>query len=248
MGYLQDMAFVLLYLLVGTLSPTVPVPTVQLNGGVKMPVLALGTAGFDNETAAQAIHTAFSHGLFHVHTAWDYFNTDGVRLGIASQPRQSTFVTSMTSPCIHSASPPVRRVTDPTACYELTRHEINATLMALDTTYLDLLLLHGPSEPFGFEGACDATTCALNLAKWRAYEDFVTTGHIRAIGVSNFCQSCLECLLEADYLTHIRPAVNQLQWHVGMGSDPEGLMSYCAAKGVVVQAYSPLAAGAVVRD
>lgn len=39
------------------------------------------------------------------------------------------------------------------------------------------------------------------------------------------------------------PAVNQVQYHVGMGSDPEGLLSYCAARGIVVQAYSPLASG-----
>ena len=46
----------------------------------------------------------------------------------------------------------------------------------------------------------------------------------------------------------IVPAVNQIQLHIGMGSDPEGLLSYCDTHGIIVQAYSPLAAGGVVTD
>ena len=36
------------------------------------------------------------------------------------------------------------------------------------------------------------------------------------------------------------PAVNQIEYHIGMGADPEGLLSTCAARGIVPQAYSPL--------
>ena len=46
----------------------------------------------------------------------------------------------------------------------------------------------------------------------------------------------------------IPPAVNQIQMHVGMGADPEGLISYCNGNDIVVQAYSPLAHGEVVTD
>ena len=39
------------------------------------------------------------------------------------------------------------------------------------------------------------------------------------------------------------PAVNQVQWHVGMGPDKGGIKAYCDAKGIALQAYSPLNVG-----
>ena len=75
-------------------------------------------------------------------------------------------------------------------------------------------------------------------AQWRAFEEFYHAGLTRAIGVSNFCPACLECLAAASNTT---PAVNQLQFHAGVGSaDPRGLLSYNTKRGIVVQAYSPL--------
>merc|ERR1712107_242026 len=62
-------------------------------------------------------------------------------------------------------------------------------------------------------------------------------GKVRAIGVSNFCQSCLEKLLAK---ASVVPAVNQIKYHVGMTSDPEGIISYCTQKNIMPMAYSPL--------
>jgi len=222
-------------------------PAIKLDNGVMMPTLALGTGGFDNATAADAITKAFSAGLMHVHSAYDYFNLPGVGKGLASRPRSEVFVTAMTSPCIHTAAPPVRNVTDPQKCTELTAAELNQTLDLLGLDYVDLVLLHGPSEPFGFEGACSKDICAVNQAQWLAYQQFLKQGKARAIGVSNYCQSCLNCLL-ADPTTTVKPAVNQFQLHVGTGPDPEQLVSFCDNLNITVQAYSPLAAGALITD
>ena len=41
----------------------------------------------------------------------------------------------------------------------------------------------------------------------------------------------------------VTPAVNQVKYHIGMGVDPIGLVTYCKEKGIVVQAYSPLGDG-----
>ena len=89
--------------------------------------------------------------------------------------------------------------------------------------------------------------CELNRAQYDAYKTFYSQKKARSIGVSNFCQSCLECLKTAND-AFIPPAVNQIQMHVGMGADPEGLISYCNGNDIVVQAYSPLAHGEVVTD
>ena len=47
--------------------------------------------------------------------------------------------------------------------------------------------------------------------QWRALEDMYHANKTRAIGVSNFCAPCLECIAKTATVT---PAVNQLQFHV----------------------------------
>jgi len=122
------------------------------------------------------------------------------------------------------------------------------SLLGLD--HFDLLMLHGPSAPFGSQGGCDPKICELNAAQWRAYTELLHAGAARAIGVSNYCESCFECLLSPPNASTpvVTPAVNQIQLHVGTGADPEGLLSYCVARGIVVQAYSPLASGGIISD
>jgi diketogulonate reductase-like aldo/keto reductase len=234
--------FLALRSVLGSDVPTVP--NVTLNNGVQMPIIALGTAQMDNDTVAAVVEMAIGNGFPMVHSAYDYFNLEGVGRGVAAARAkgQSVFVAGMTSPCFHPAAPPQRNVSDPAACEALTRRELSEVLSKLNVSSVDLMMLHGPSAAFGTEAPCSDFACALNAAQWRAYTELLHRGGARAIGVSNFCESCLRCL------PGLVPAVNQLQQHVGTGADPEGLMSYCASQGVVVQAYSPLAAGKVPKD
>ena len=229
-------------------SSTAP-KTVRLNNGYRMPVLALGTAGYDNQTVAAAVEHALDVGFTHIHTAFNYYNLPGVANGLKSsgKRRYDIFLTSMTSACIHGPFPPARNVTDADECYNLTWRELHSTLAALQVDHVDLMLLHGPSEIYGHTGGCDELACKLNQAQWRAYQDFYLEGKAWAIGLSNFCASCLDCLINAPQ-TNFVPAVNQLQWHVGLGPNPEELLSYCDSKNIIVQAYSPLASGQVVND
>merc|ERR1711908_150014 len=74
-------------------------------------------------------------------------------------------------------------------------------------------------------------------AQWRAVEQFYFAGRARAIGVSNYCPSCFDCLAN----TSIFPMVNQIQFHLGMGSNPGNFLSYSRSHGIVPQAYSVLA-------
>ena len=233
--------------------------TVTLTNGVMsgskvdMPIMAAGTGGYKGTNATHAIQRALAAGFSHIHTAYDYYNLKEIGDALKMIQRNSFFLSSMTSPCIHPASPPRRNVTDPTECRELTLKEASMLFDALGVTTIDLLMLHGPAETFGHVGGCSPLACTLAAAQWEAYVQLLESGRVRSIGVSNFCQSCLECLAAASSKTSANattPAVNQIQVHVGQGSsDPgPGLVSYCKAHGIVVQAYEPLAGGALATD
>jgi len=229
----------------------VDIPMVRLSQGtlpgemVEMPVMTGGTAGLKGDAATAQVLRNFKAGLRSVHTAYDYFNLPEIGAAIAQWPRDQLFVSSMTSPCFHAA-PPARNISDPAACYNLTLTEAESLLRDLGIQRLDLLMLHGPSEAFGHVGGCTEFSCALNAAQWRAYAALLRAGKTRAIGVSNFCASCLKCL--AAQTDGPVPATNQLQMHVGMGADPDGLMGFNSVRGIIVQAYEPLAGGAVATD
>jgi len=218
------------------------VPSVVLNNGVDMPRVAVAPMKIDASGAL--VETILNSGLTHIFTAEDYYNQAGIKSGLRGRPRSSFFITSMTSPCIHSASAPKRNVSDPDACYNLTVAEFQGQLDELGVEQIDLMMLHGPSRPYGFHGPCGFPE--LNKAQWRAYSDMYKAGKARAIGVSNYCESCLEPILADRAL--VVPAVNQLQFHIGMGYDPEGITSYLSKHGIILQAYSPLASGALIDN
>ena len=64
------------------------------------------------------------------------------------------------------------------------------------------------------------------LSRRHALQLMYKAGKTRAIGVSNFCDACLDCIAKGPAVggAVVVPAVNQLQFHAGMpGSDPHGL-------------------------
>ena len=63
-------------------------------------------------------------------------------------------------------------------------------------------------------------------------EAFVDAGGARAAGVSQFCAECLGYLDGAGATgPHARPVLHQFGWHVGMGSDPQGIVETTTARG-----------------
>lgn len=199
--------------------------------------MALGTWQFDNDTAAKAIQLGMAAGFTHIDTAESYGNQVGVGKALAAYPRSSFFLTTKTLPCSSVGGPAG-------SCYKQTMADVESDLQQLNVSYVDLILLHGASHRG--PGSCDAAVCAADAEQWRAYTEIYKAGKARAIGVSNYCASCFECLLK-DSGTLV-PVVNQVQFHVGMGDDPQGLISYCEKKGIIVQAYSPLGNGKLITD
>jgi predicted oxidoreductase len=82
--------------------------------------------------------------------------------------------------------------------------DIQSDMADLAVDYVDLILLHGPSHRGA--GECDQGVCDADAGQWRAYEEMYKSGKAKAIGVSNYCQSCFECLLNK---ANVTPAVNQ---------------------------------------
>lgn len=93
---------------------------------------------------------------------------------------------------------------------------------------------YGDEEDRCFEG---------NKEAWRALEDAYKAGKLRAIGVSNFKKVDLENILSSCI---VAPMVNQLLVHAS--NTPFELLEYSKSKGILVEAYSPIAHGEVLKN
>merc|ERR1712093_729620 len=67
--------------------------------------------------------------------------------------------------------------------------------------------------------------------------------------MGNYCPLCFDCILgDTSNPNYTVPHVNQVQYHVGEGVDPNGLKTYLDGKGIVMQAYSALSRGALITS
>jgi diketogulonate reductase-like aldo/keto reductase len=114
--------------------------------------------------------------------------------------------------------------------YDSTLRACERSLEALGLEYVDLYLVHWPVP-------------GRRLESWRAMEKLLADGKCRAIGVSNFMEHHLEELLGR---AKVVPAVNQVEQHPFLYQ--QSLQRYCADKGIVVEAYSPLTKGTRLGD
>lgn len=155
-----------------------------LNNGVKMPMLGFGVYQMDPADTERCVSEALEVGYRLIDTAQAYGNEEGVGAAVAKSgiPREDVFITS--------------KIWVSEMNYERARASIDESLRKLGTDYVDLMLLH---QVMGdYTGA------------YRAMEDAVKEGKIRAIGVSN-CYP--ERLIDFAFLAEIPPAVNQIETH-----------------------------------
>ena len=82
-----------------------------------------------------------------------------------------------------------------------------------------------------------------NLEAWRALEDALEAGKVRAIGVSNFIESDLQNLFDNG---RVKPHVDQVLAHIS--NTPAELIAFCQENGLTVQAYSPIAHGELLKN
>ncbi len=123
--------------------------------------------------------------------------------------------------------------------YYTLHNQLKVPKMGLE--YLDMMIIHSPQPWADFGG--DEHYFAGNLQAWKALEDAYQSGKVRAIGVSNFKQKDLENII--DY-GNIKPMVNQVLAHIS--NVPKNLIEYVQSKGILVEAYSPVGHGAVIKQ
>jgi diketogulonate reductase-like aldo/keto reductase len=106
---------------------------------------------------------------------------------------------------------------------------LDTSLRKLKMDYVDLYLIHFPVRE--------------RRQSWRALEALRSKGKTRSIGVSNFTIVHLrELLAESETV----PAVNQVEFHPYLYQ--QNLLAFCQAKGIVIEAYSPLTHGERLND
>jgi diketogulonate reductase-like aldo/keto reductase len=125
--------------------------------------------------------------------------------------------------------------------YAEARELIDGSLVALGLDYIDLMLIHSPQPWSEFRGG-DRYFDG-NLEAWRALEEAYRAGKLRAIGVSNFERADLDNIFDNG---SVKPMVNQILAHVG--NTPFDLIDYSRSKGMLVEAYSPVAHGAALNN
>lgn len=131
--------------------------------------------------------------------------------------------------------------------YEHITHAVEGSLRRLKTDYLDVLLLHRP----------DALVEPEEVA--RAFDELQRKGKVRFFGVSNhtaaqiqLLQTCVDQPLVANqvqlsvvHTQMINDGVIFNRGEVAPASRSEGTLAFCRMQGITLQAWSPLAAGAV---
>jgi 2,5-diketo-D-gluconate reductase A len=198
------------------------IPDVAFNDGRTIPQLGFGTFRIEPRDTAKAVSAALQVGYRHIDTAQGYGNERevGVALRASGLARGEVFVTSKLSNASH-------RPDD-------ARRAFDATLAALGYDYVDLFLIHWPL-PTLYGGDIVST--------WRVLEEFRRDGRACSIGVSNFEIAHLERLAAETATT---PAANQVEVHPWFPNDR--VRAYGKERGIVTEAWSPLASGGILSD
>lgn len=191
------------------------IPEWTLEDGVKFPKLALNTVGLSVEDTTRALTYAVAAGVKHVdfHPGQE---RDGVAKYIKENPgsRNKLFLNTK----IRKAPPG----TSPSEAAERTRNQLDEDLAALGVTSVDMLMLR------------DSPDCEVIQAQWAVLEEALAQKKTRSIGVINFCEKALTCVLQT---AKVKPALNYYMLHVGMGTDPRGLRSFGESRGIRTFAY-----------
>lgn len=162
------------------------VPMLKLNNGISIPQLGIGTFSLDADQAYTSVLSALQNGYRHIDTAHAYGNERSVGRAIKDSgvPREEIWVTSKIWSSEYGEKATIQGIDD--------------MLDRLGLEYIDLVYLH---QPVGdVKGA------------WKALEQCVKDGKIRALGLSNFDanENLFDDMIAS---AEIKPVIMQLECH-----------------------------------
>jgi diketogulonate reductase-like aldo/keto reductase len=202
------------------MASTTTVPTVALSDGTEIPQLGFGVFQIPPEDTTAAVTLALDAGYRHIDTAKAYGNEAQVGQAIKASglDRSDLYVTTK---CFNDSHG-----------YEQATRAFKESYNRLELDYIDLYLIHWPvpSEDKYVE-------------TWKAFIELQQEGLVRSIGVSNFQPAHLARIADE---TGVVPVVNQIELHPYF--QQAGLRREHADRGIVTEAWSPLAQGEVLDD
>lgn len=186
--------------------------TVKLNNGIEMPALGYGVFQVDPAECERCVSDALSVGYRLIDTAQLYMNEEGVGAAVKKSgiARDEIFL--------------VDKIWFSRYEYSKAKASIDESLRKLGTDYIDMMLLH---QPFG-----DV------FGAYRAMEDAMKEGKLRAIGVSNFFP---DRFIDLASQVDVVPAVNQVE--VNVFNQQVNAKKYLDEFNTHLMAWGPLAEG-----
>jgi len=185
--------------------------------GQFVPAIGLGTWLLSGQKCIRAVEQALALGYRHIDTAQDYGNESDVGTGIrnANVLRSEIFLVTKVRPSNFS--------------YTRTIQSTHDSLKALQTDYIDLLLMHWPNPSFSLTETLSAMV------------ELQTAGKVKQIGVSNFSPSLVK-----EAARHAPIFCNQVEYHPYLSQSQ--LLAQSRQMGYLLTAYSPLAKGRVTNE
>ncbi len=200
------------------MTKTLEIPTVDLAGDVAIPQFGLGVFQVPPEVTVENVLTAIELGYRHIDTAKIYGNE--AQVGQA----------------IHASGLPREDFFVTTKLWNSDQGDgvgaLKESLGRLEMSHVDLYLIHWP-----------VPSKDRYVEAWKALIEAQQAGLTRAIGVSNFQAPHLRRIIEE---TGVTPAVNQIELHPLLTQ--HGLRREHADRGIVTEAWSPLAQGAALTE
>jgi diketogulonate reductase-like aldo/keto reductase len=192
-----------------------------LNNGVTLPALGLGVFQTPPDETRDAVTAALVDGYRHIDTAAAYGNEAQVGEAVHASDLDRSEIFLETKIWISDFG------------YDETLHGFEKSAKKLGVDQIDLLILH-QALPSDFEKTIGA---------YKALEQLLADGKVRAIGVSNFMVEHLTRLLEA---TSVVPAVNQIEVHPYF--QQREVQDFDREHGILTQAWSPIGGITFYRD